>query len=72
MLLEYTTVLAEVRLVIAPKEMRLVLKHGDDTIEDELWKAPRKITATEAKQAARAAFDDWYDFMNHCVHGDVE
>jgi len=69
-LLEQTTVLAEVRLVIAPREMRLTLKHGDDTIEDELWKAPRKITATEAKQAARAAFDDWYDFMNHCVHGE--
>jgi hypothetical protein len=65
-------VLAEVRLVIAPKEMRLILKHGDDVIEDELWKAPRQISRTEAKQAARAAFDDWYDFMNHCVHGDVE
>jgi hypothetical protein len=40
-------------------------------IEDELWKAPRPpISQTEAKQAARACFDDWYDFMNHCVHGE--
>lgn len=62
--------LAEVRLIIAPKEMRLMLKHDDDVIEDELWKAPKPISRTEAKQAARAAFDDWYDFMNHCVHGE--
>jgi hypothetical protein len=69
-LLETTTVLAEVRLIIAPKEMRLVLTHDNDVIEDELWKAPSPISRTEAKQAARAAFDDWYDFMNHCVHGE--
>ena len=70
MLQEITTVLTEVRLIIAPKEMRLLLKHDDDTVEDELWKAPKPISRTEAKQAARACFDDWYDFMNHCVHGE--
>lgn len=62
--------LAEVRLLIAPKELRLILKRGDDVVEEELWKAPRAISSTEAQQAARAAFDDWYDFMNHCVHGE--
>jgi hypothetical protein len=62
--------LAEVRLVIAPKEMRLTIKHGDDTVEDELWKVDRKISHSEARQLVRAVFDDAYDFANYSVHGD--
>jgi hypothetical protein len=62
--------LAEVRLVIAPKESRLVLKHGDQTIEDEVWTFPAKVSATEARELAAVAFADAYDLMNYAVHGD--
>jgi hypothetical protein len=62
--------LAEVRLVIAPKEARLVLKHGDDTVEDEVWKFESKASKTEAKELAGVVFSDAYDLLNHAVHGD--
>ena len=39
---------SEVRLIIAKKEARLLLKHGDDVIEDELWKFDSPMTAREA------------------------
>lgn len=64
--------LAEVRLLIAPREMRLLLKHGEDVIEDELWKTDRKISATEARELARVIFDDVYDYANYSVHGHGE
>ena len=62
--------LAEVRLVIAPKEARLVLKHGDQSVEDEVWKFGAKVSATEAKELVAVAFADAYDLMNYAVHGD--
>ena len=62
--------IAEVRLVIAPKEARLLVKHGDDVIEDELWKFATKVSATEAKELIDVAFSDAYDLMNYAVHGD--
>lgn len=62
--------LAEVRLVLAPKEARLVLKHGDQTIEDEVWTFDAKVDATEARELAAVAFADAYDLMNYAVHGD--
>lgn len=64
--------LAEVRLLIAPREMRLLLKHGEDVIEDELWKTDRKISVTEARELARVIFDDVYDYANYSVHGHGE
>ena len=70
-LLGVTTMLAEVRLIIAPKEARLVLKHGDDIVEDELWSFDgKKISRTEARELAGVAFNDAYDLMNAAVHGD--
>jgi hypothetical protein len=62
--------LAEVRLIIAPKEARLLLKHGDDTIDDEIWKFDGKISRTEARELVGVAFADAYELMNHAVHGD--
>lgn len=62
--------LAEVRLLIAPKEARLILKKGDDTIEDELWKFDSKASRTETDELARVAFDDCYDLIQFSVHGD--
>ena len=62
--------LAEVRLLIAPKEVRLVLKVGEEIVEDELWKAERPITKQQAKQLAEVAFHDYFDLVNYRVHGE--
>lgn len=61
--------LAELRLVIAPREARLVLKHGDDVIEDELWKFDGAVNRAQARELAGVAFADAYDLMNSAVHG---
>lgn len=62
--------LAEVRLLISPREVRLVLKRGDDVVEDELWKFETKCSATEARELCQVVFDDCYDLLNFSVHGD--
>ena len=62
--------LAEVRLVVAAKEARLVLKHDDKVVEDELWKFDTPVSRTEAKELIGVAFADAYDLMQHAVHGD--
>lgn len=62
--------LAEVRLVLAPKEARLTVRRGDAVIEDELWKFPSALSQTEAKEMASTIFSDAYDMMNFIVHGD--
>jgi hypothetical protein len=67
---EATIMLAEVRLIIASKEARLVLARGETIVEDETWKFNRPISKTEAKELAEAAFHDCFDLMQHAVHGD--
>lgn len=62
--------LGEVRLIVASKEARLILKIGETEIEDELWTFDRKISKTEARQVLEAAFHDAYDLMQFSVHGD--
>lgn len=62
--------LGEVRLIVAAKEARLILKIGETEIEDELWTFDRKISKTEARQVLEAAFHDAYDLMQFSVHGD--
>lgn len=62
--------LSEVRLLIGTKEARLVLKRGDDSLEDELWKFERKMSATEAQEMCRVLFDEAFDLLNYAVHGD--
>jgi len=62
--------LAEVRLIIASREARLILKKGEALAEDELWKFERPISKTEAKELAEAMFHDCFDLMQHAVHGD--
>ena len=62
--------LGEVRLIVAAKEARLILKIGETEIEDELWKFDRKISKTEAREVIEAAFHDAYDLMQFSVHGD--
>lgn len=61
---------AEVRLIVAKKEARLLIKHGDDIIEDELWRFETPISNTEAKNLVRILFDEGYDLMQFSVHGD--
>lgn len=62
--------LAEVRLVIAPKEARLTVKRGDDVIEDEIWKFDTTLSRTEAASLAEVAFQDTYDLMQYSAYGD--
>ena len=50
--------LGEVRLIVASKEARLILKIGETLIEDELWTFERKISKTEAREVIEAAFHD--------------
>lgn len=62
--------LGEVRLIVASKEARLILKIGETLIEDELWTFERKISKTEAREVIEAAFHDAFDLMQYSVHGD--
>ena len=62
--------LGDVRLIVASKEARLILKIGETLIEDELWTFERKISKTEAREVIEAAFHDAYDLMQFSVHGD--
>lgn len=62
--------LAELQLVIAQKEARLVLKKGETVIEDELWTFDGKMSRTEASEIARALFDDCFDLIQYSVYGD--
>lgn len=61
---------AEVRLIIAKKEARLLVKHGEDVVEDELWKFDSPMTVREAKELVRILFDEGYDLMQFSVYGD--
>jgi hypothetical protein len=62
--------LAELRLVVAAKEARLLVRHGDDVVEDEVWKYSAPLAREEARALVTTAFDDLYDMMQHVVHGD--
>lgn len=62
--------LTEVRLLIAAKEIRLIMKVGEEIVEDDLWKADRKITVDQAKALAQVAFHDYFDLVNYSVHGE--
>jgi hypothetical protein len=64
--------LAEVRLIVAQKEARLVLKKGETLVEDELWTFDGKMSRTEASEIARAMFDDCFDMMQFSVYGDCD
>ena len=61
---------SEVRLIIAKKEARLLLKHGDDIVEDDIWKFTDPISPRESKELARILFDEGFDLMQFSVHGD--
>jgi hypothetical protein len=62
--------LGELRLIIAPKEARLVWTKGDTSVEDEVWRFPRQISKTEAAELIEAAFHDTFDLMQFSVYGD--
>lgn len=62
--------LAEVRLIVAANEVRLILKRDDSQVEEELWRLDRRFARGEAEELCRVVFDDCYDLFNHAVHGD--
>lgn len=61
---------AELRLVIAGKEARLLLKIDGQEVEDELWKFDRKLTKSEVSEIANCVFQDAYEVMQYANHGD--
>lgn len=62
--------IAEVRLIIASKEARLMLLHGSEVVEDELWVTKSAIAKTDAKELCQAIFADAYDLANTAINGD--
>jgi len=65
--------LAEVRLVVEPKEARLTMRHGDGIVENEVWTYLRPMGRTEANELVRTVFDSTYDMMNFVSnHGDTD
>ena len=62
--------LAEVRLIILPREAKLTISRGDEVVDEELWTFDRQIGRSEAQEFARAVFDDAYDGVNYMVHGE--
>ena len=63
--------MGELRLIVATKGARIVLKIGETVVEDESWTFERKISRTEAKEITEAAFHDAYDLMQFFAHGDT-
>jgi hypothetical protein len=63
--------LAEINIAISKKSMTLVMRLGEAVKDQEVWTYDL-ISKTEAKEVARTIFDDAYDFLNICVHGDPE
>ena len=61
---------SEVRLIVAPKEARLVLVRDNEIVEEELWKVGRTLGRSEAERIVKAVFDSTYDFINYAVNGD--
>ena len=64
--------LGEVRLIVAAKEARLILRKGERVIEDEVWKFDRMLGQTEVGELVKAVFDNTYDMMNFVTSGDDE
>jgi len=62
--------LARVELVISPLEAKLTIWRGDDVLEDETWSFGRQVGRSEAREFAKAVFDEAYDALNYMVHGD--
>lgn len=62
-------VLAELKVVIASKEARLMLLRGDRVVEDEVWTFRPQIEKQTASDLARVMFDDLYDFINLAANG---
>lgn len=62
-------VLAELRVVIASKEARLMLLRGDRVIDDEVWTFIPQTTKSSAEELSRVMFDDLYDFLNVAANG---
>jgi hypothetical protein len=62
--------LAEVRLLIGKNEARLLLKDGDEILEDELWKFDVPLQHRVVSEAARAMFGEAYDYLQYMTHGE--
>lgn len=61
--------LAEVRLLVGQREARLIVKHGESLVEDELWTFSGAISQTESREVVKAVFDTAYDLLNLVTNG---
>lgn len=59
----------QVSLTLTPKAARLVVKNGQETVEEEVWKFEEPAPKAELKDIAECVFHDSYDLLNHCCHG---
>lgn len=62
--------LAEIRLMIGTREARLLMRKGDQEVEDEVWTFERKLSLGEAERLASALFQDAYEMMQYVVHAE--
>ncbi|NBW13937.1 MAG: hypothetical protein EBR82_38630 [Caulobacteraceae bacterium] len=62
--------LADVRLVVSAKEVRLTFRRDGEDVEDEIWKFERRLAKEEAAVLSTTAFAATYDLIQHIVHGD--
>lgn len=63
-------VTAELRLIVSTKELRLMLLHGTEVVEDEVWVTKSQIPKSDAKELCKALFDDAYDLANTALNGE--
>lgn len=64
--------LAEVRLLIGQREARLIVKHGESLVEDEIWTFAGPISQTESREVVKTVFDSTYDLLNFVTNGGDE
>lgn len=56
--------------MIGTREARLLMRKGDQEVEDEVWKFERKLSLGEAERLASALFQDAYEMMQYVVHAE--
>jgi hypothetical protein len=59
----------QVVLTLTPKRARLLIKRGDEIVEDEVWAFDEPAPKAELRDIAECVFHDSYDLLNHCCHG---
>jgi hypothetical protein len=59
---------AELRLVLAGKEVRLTFTIDDREVNGELWSFDRKLSKAEVQEIVECVFHDAYSVVQHAAH----